>query len=356
MATQLTAAVVGGGFGGRLSMTALEQSERFRLIAAADINPDVLADIRRLYPDIRTFTNHRDLLLECRPDVICVSTFPPSHEAIALDALTAGVRGLLVEKPLANDAAAGRRILDAARGRRVPLVVPHGLVAKKTPVDIIRRIRSGDIGRLNWILIENTGWDLLNAGIHWLHYAVTLLGDDRPVSVLAQQDCSTRTYRDGVQVETESVTLVETASGVRILVHIGDEVRISEPDRQVAFRLIGTDGMIEFWGWDDDYRIRNAEHPSGATIRLDESGVSGHRFHLERLADMIETGRPNYLDAERSYTALEIIEAAFLSGRYGCKISLPLSSFVPQPVPDWRPGCPYTGGGGRDGKRIGKKV
>ena len=41
MTTKLTAAVIGGGMGGKLSMTALQNSDRFELVAAADLQPAV---------------------------------------------------------------------------------------------------------------------------------------------------------------------------------------------------------------------------------------------------------------------------------------------------------------------------
>lgn len=53
MAGALTASVVGGGTGGKLSMNALVKSERFRLVAAADINPDVCEALAELFPGPR---------------------------------------------------------------------------------------------------------------------------------------------------------------------------------------------------------------------------------------------------------------------------------------------------------------
>jgi hypothetical protein len=38
--------------------------------------------------------------LGCASDVVCVSTFPPSHEEVALAALDLRLKGMLVEKPL----------------------------------------------------------------------------------------------------------------------------------------------------------------------------------------------------------------------------------------------------------------
>lgn len=351
----LTASVVGGGVGGRLSLKALAASDRYRLVAATDLRPEVLIGLERDYPGLRTFTDHREMFAACPTDVVCVSTYAPTHEQITLDALALSPRGLLVEKPLGHTAASGHRIVEAVRQTGAPMAVPHGLLAKRTPLEVIERVRSGEIGELTLIEIQCTGWDIINAGIHWLDFAVTVLRDDPIASVLALCDTSTRTYRDGMQVETVAVTSVQTQSGVRIVMHTGDHVHISRPAKATFFRLVGTAGQIEFWGWENGYRIQNATHPAGATIIPDEFPVIGHQRHLEHLADMVASGVYDYGIPEGSLLALEVCEAAYLSSRHRCQVMFPLARFSP-PVPtdtDWEPGQPYAGaGGGRDGRML----
>jgi predicted dehydrogenase len=349
----LTASVVGGGVGGRLSLKALAASERYHLVAATDLRQEVLEGLERDFPGLRTFTDHREMFAACPTDVVCVSTFPPSHEEIALDALELPLRGILVEKPLGHTTASGHRILDAIRQRGVPAAVPHGLLAKRTPLEIIDRVQSGEIGQVVLIEIQNTGWDIINAGIHWLDFAVTVLRNDPIVSVLAQCDASTRTYRDGMQVETVAVTSLQTQSGARVIMHTGDHINVNEPGKATLFRLVGSAGLIEFWGWENGYHLLNAQHPGGRSIVPEEFPVIGHQRHLEHLADMIDSGRHDYTIPEGSLRALEACEAAYLSSRHRCLITLPLADFTP-PVPtDWDPGEPYAGvSGGRDGRKL----
>ena len=349
----LTASVVGGGVGGRLSLKALAASDRYRLVAATDLRPDVLTGLDRDFPGLRTFTDYRDMFAVCPTDVVCVSTYAPSHEQITLDALTLSPQGVLVEKPLGHTAFSGQRILEAVRQHGVPMAVPHGLLARRTPLEIIDLVRGGEIGELTLIEMQCTGWDIINAGIHWLNFAVTVLHDDPIASVLALCDTSTRTYRDGMQVETVAVTSVQSRSGVRIVMHTGDHVHFSRPEKATLFRLVGTAGQIEFWGWENGYRLQNVSHPAGETIIPDEFPVVGHQRHLEHLADMIASGDYDYSIPEGSLLALEVCEAAYLSSRHHCQVTFPLERFTP-PVPtDWDPGRPYAGGGGgRDGRML----
>jgi predicted dehydrogenase len=351
----LSASVIGGGTGGRLSLNALRNSARFNLVAATDLKVDVRNSLAQEFPGLKTFASHEEMLSQCPTDVLCVSTYAPSHEPIVLDVLKLpSSRGILVEKPLGDTAAAGRRILDAIKARRLPMVVPHGLRTRATPLEIVRRISLGEIGELRQIEIQCDKWDLLNAGIHWLDFCLAATEEAPIASVLAACDTSTRTYRDGMQVETVAVTYVENKYGVRMILQTGDSIRVNTSGKSTLLRPVGTRGMIEFWGWDNGYFLLNSEYPAGQVITPEELPVFGHRRHLENLATQIQEEAVDYRLPESSQTALEICEAAFLSNKYRCQVRFPLASFVPPPPSDWEPGKPYSGvGGGRDGRKIG---
>jgi predicted dehydrogenase len=223
----LSASVVGGGVGGRLSLDALQSAPQFKLVAAADLRPEVQRSLEQDFPGLRTFASHEEMSSRCPTDVVCVSTYAPSHEPIVLDLLKLpSLRGILVEKPLGNSAAAGRRILDAVRARGLPMVVPHGLRARATPLEIIKRIAQGEIGELRQIEVQCDKWDLINAGIHWLDFCLAATEEAPIVSVLAACDTSTYTFRDGMQVETVAVTYVENKNGVRMILQTGEWTRI----------------------------------------------------------------------------------------------------------------------------------
>lgn len=353
-----TAGVIGGGAGGQLSMAALDQSDHFELVAMADLDPTVCEQAKVRYPHLQTFGSHEELFTARPTDVVCVSTYPPSHEAVTMAALALPLKGILVEKPLGHTAASGQRILDAIKARKLPMATPHGLLVSATPLEIIARVQRGEIGELRLVEIQNTRWDIINAGIHWLNFFVRLT-DNEPIDhVMAIAEASSRTYRDGMQVETTAVTYAQTRSGIRVVMNNGDDVLINQPGKNTLFRIVGTQGLFEFWGWENEYRIVNAEFPAGRTIVPAEAPTTRHQRHLERLAAMIDGAPLDYTIPESSLMALEICEAAYLSSRHRCKVTFPFNQFTPpQPatvLPEWQPGEPYIGtGGGRDGRKLG---
>lgn len=350
---KLTASVVGGGMGGRLSMRALAASDRFHLVAAADLRPEVCEALEAEFPGLRTYLSH-EALFDAEPvDVVCVSTYPPSHETVALAALQTPLRGILVEKPLGHTYASGQRILEAIKARDLPMAVPHGLLARRASLEVLERVRGGEIGEMKLVEIQCSGWDIINAGIHWLNFFVTLIGNEPMKYVLAASDASTRTYRDGMQVETVAVTYAESRSGVRVVMQTGDYIHVNSEGKETLFRLIGTEGQIEFYGWHPSYRILNAEYPHGEMITPEEFTVTGHQRHLEHLAEMIASSRPDYSIPESSLSALQLCEGAYLSSAHRCQVAFPLEQFSPPTPSDWMPGQPYSGtGGGRDGRKL----
>jgi predicted dehydrogenase len=346
------AGVVGAGSGGKLSLKGLADSARYELVAVSDIHAEAAQRAAALYPWIRTYSDHRAMLAECALDVVCVATWPPSHRAIAEDALRAGLRGILVEKPLGDTWQNGRAVIDAVRAAQIPMVVPHGLLVADHGRAILDLMTKGAIGRLKLVEIECAGWDIINAGIHWLNFVVNLLPDDPFQTVMSACDVSSRTFRDGMQVETEAVTYAYTQSGVRVVMHTGDFVPVAEPGQGILFRLVGSLGLLEFFGWKSAYRLVNAPHPQGIDLEVAVGPGSNHQRYLERLAEAMDSGVCDYAAAERSLQALELCEAAYLAARHGCAVRLPLAQFVPPEPATWQPGLPYIGGGGRDGRRL----
>jgi predicted dehydrogenase len=353
MSTVYTAAVIGVGLGGGLSMAGLAASERFKLVAVADMRAEALESASARYPDLKTFPSYQALFEQSPVDVVCVSTWAASHLEVTRAALELPLTGILVEKPLADNSRDGQTVVELVRAKHLPMVVPHNLLVLPHVREIIERVRGGEIGDLRLIEIECSGWDIINAGIHWLNFALVLTHGDPVETVMAAIDTSTRTYRDGMQVETSAVTYAQTRSGLRIVMNTGDYVTIGETGKSTLFRLIGTRGTIDFYAWESRYRVQNAAFPNGQLIEVPQSTRSGHQMHLENRAAQMDSGTPDYLVAETSLAALELVDAAYLAGKHHCAVNLPLASFIPPAANDWDAGKPYSGtGGGRDGRKL----
>jgi predicted dehydrogenase len=312
----LTASVIGCGYGGGLSLDALANSSDYELIAAADPSAGARKCVADRFPNLRLFADFRDMLAECHTGVVCVATPAPSHPSIALTVLEHGVRGLLLEKPLACDVATAEGLLNQIRRAGYPLVVPHGMLVLPAPQEVKARIRGGDIGRVATVEVQNAV-DLLNAGIHWLAYLLDVFDSDSPTAVNAEFDVSGHDVNDAVQVESRGATRIEFQTGVRIDLHSGNktepasDVLPREEQQGALFRVTGSNGVIEFSAWADSYWIQVGYSGAELIKRPLAAGSSYHQIFLEQLAQNIAAGKPDYRSAELSLAALRVIETAY---------------------------------------------
>jgi predicted dehydrogenase len=328
-------------------------SPRFTLVGIADTSPEALGRLEGdEFGGVAKFGSYQDMFGAVSADVVCVSTYAPTHLEISRAAMALPVRGMLVEKPLGDSTAAGSEIVEFAKSHKVPLVTPHGLMARDAPLEVLAEVGRGAIGRLRVVEMECTGWDIINAGIHWVQYFIMLVHPEPVERVLCACDSGTRTYRDGLQVETEAVTLATGANGTRLILNTGDYVPLARADAACLMRIVGEDGYIEYCAWEDRYRLVTAKEGNRVVV-VDPSPVSGHRRHLEHLADLIDGGTLDYEIPDSSVRALEVVEAAYLSNRVRASVILPLKGYQPPVATDWDPGTPYSGvGGGRDGRKL----
>ena len=345
-----TSSVIGCGSGGRLSLSAYDASPHFTLTAACDTSDRAREEVQEKYPGVRVFATHAEMLAECPTDVVSVSTYPPTHLPITLEALNTPVKGLLVEKPLGDTARAGREIVHAVKARSIPVVVPHSWWARDVSYEIDRRIRENSIGRLHQMEVLCRNWDIFSAGIHWVHFFLSVAPESPVRFVMAAADTTSRTYRDGMQVETAAVTYVELQAGTRLVMQTGDDTRLDRGE--TVFRFYGQAGSIEWVLGEPSFSIRNHEHPAGGTespAAIDPRAP--HQRYLDDLARQIETGNHDYRIPELSLTALEVCEAACISATRRCRVAFPYERFVPPEDTGWEIGKPYSGtGGGRDGR------
>jgi predicted dehydrogenase len=97
------------------------------------------------------FDDFTTALRNTRPDAVCISTYPDTHEAFAVQALQQGCH-VFLEKPVADTVAGARRVIAAAQKAGKKLVV--GYILRHHPswtkfVDIARELGKPLVMRMN---------------------------------------------------------------------------------------------------------------------------------------------------------------------------------------------------------------
>lgn len=78
----------------------------------------------RLEADYPLFDDYATALKETQPDAVCISTYPDTHEAYAIQAFEAGAH-VFIEKPLADTVLGAQKVVEAARRANKKLVVGY---------------------------------------------------------------------------------------------------------------------------------------------------------------------------------------------------------------------------------------
>ena len=99
------------------------------------------------WPDVRTYTDHEQMLDGEDLDVVVVATSDHRHADIVVNSTNAGVKGIICEKPLATTLEDVDRMIEACESAGVVLTVDHTYRYRKSYHAMKEAIRAGAIGR-----------------------------------------------------------------------------------------------------------------------------------------------------------------------------------------------------------------
>lgn len=183
--------VIGYGYWGPNLVRNFMAAPNSSVTAVCDRVADRLAQMGKLYPAIRTYTNSADVIKNSSVDAVVIATPVSSHFELAMAALRAG-KHVLVEKPLAASVEQASQLIAEAAARELVLMVDHTFVY----TDAVRKMReliaSGVLGqiyyydavRVNLGLFQhdvNVIWDLAIHDLSIMDYVLP----KKPIAIAA---------------------------------------------------------------------------------------------------------------------------------------------------------------------------
>lgn len=122
-----------------------------RVVAIADLRPELGRQAAKRYGVARLYPSHRELLADPEVDAVVVVTRRPATGPIVLDALNAG-KHVLSEKPMAHTVEQATRLVEASRRAGVRYSVGYmkrhdaGVQQAKAMLDAL--LKSNELGRI----------------------------------------------------------------------------------------------------------------------------------------------------------------------------------------------------------------
>ena len=122
MSAEVRVLVIGCGNMGRSHAKAYYRIPGFRICGLVARGESKRAVDQELGGGHALYDDWRQALAETKPDAVCISTYPDTHEEIALAAFAQGCH-VFTEKPVAPSVASCERVIAAARAAKRQLVV-----------------------------------------------------------------------------------------------------------------------------------------------------------------------------------------------------------------------------------------
>lgn len=270
-----------------------------RVVAVCDLQPTLIerfqANWGAVFPEVRGYTDYRQLLRDERVDLLSVVTPDDRHAQIAVDAVAAGVRGFFCEKPIATTLADADRIIDACAAAGVPLLVNHTRRWYPDYLAARRLVRAGAIGPLRRIVATLGGPRamLFRNGTHLMD-AICLFAEREPTWVIGRLDDEHADYGpryagDGGRdpaTDPGGSALIGFDGGLRALVNASKETPSA-----FEFDLIGATGRLRIGR--DSAELTQATTGEYSTSRhLPPPPVTraGMAAAVQELVDLVERG------------------------------------------------------------------
>jgi predicted dehydrogenase len=271
------------------------------------------------------FTSTAELCASPDVDAVFIATPDALHLADVLEAVRHG-KPVLVEKPMAMNAAEARQMVEVARAANVMLGVAHVMRFEESVRWFRERIASGAIGKpvlaraafvaplagsaRTWINDPSlaTGGPLADIGVHCLDTLRYVLADEvQTVMAQAQYDAQWG-------VEASGTALFHFAGG-----SLGTMSVSARTPYQTLLEVIGEDGMLSA------VNALNVEHPVTLELRrgfdvIEKREVVNDRAYtlqVEAFAAAVGERRPFDIPGEEGLQNQLILDAIFRSANSG---------------------------------------
>lgn len=288
------------------------------LVAIFDRGAQTRAEFVACWGDLPAYADYGQMLQEVQPDLLCIATRQTMHADQIEEAVAAGVRGILCDKPLATSLVEADRISAACRAHKVPLLFALDRRWMASYRYLCELINQGAVGAMTTILANGVP-NLINHGCHWVDTALMLAGDPEPLWVSGAVD-------DLAADPPDSRRRLDPPGRGQVGLSNGALLTLA-PDggSRPSFTVFGEQGRVlilndgeEAYLWRDDSGLqRLAVPPAGVDWPAGPAMVAD-------LINALATGAATACDVAQAHRATEISFAIHLShAQQGRRITLP---------------------------------
>jgi len=324
--------IVGIGNMGRVHARIL--SDMGVLVGVADMDLSAAEQVAKTY-NVKAFKDFESMIEDTQPEGIVIATPTPTHATIAEEVATNydGIRGLLIEKPLASTLEDGQKVAKIVKERNIVTLISHSEIYNPIVGRALSLIETDAIGKPLTVIHDRRGFvsperipslgDVFeDIGVH--DFDIMARISEGPATLYAQSNTVGGIHNSGT-------VMVKFESGTEHFFHLSRQYA----GRRRYMDVSGTKGslVLDLFG-----QIIKVQHLNKAplsendTIRLPEMGatikVYGEpvREVLSDFLGCIKTGNTPRVSVDDALCALRIVEAARKSAESGNVIDIEVNS------------------------------
>ncbi len=313
------------------------------VVAYCDLAPGLLERFQQnwgnAFPEARGYSDYREMLAREQIELLSVVTSDNKHAQIVVDAVEAGVKGIMCEKPIATTLADADRIITSCQRGGVPLLIDHTRRWMAEYLEARQLVRAGAIGPLRRIVATLGGPRamLFRNGTHLVDM-VCFFAESEPEWVIGELDDDQRDYApryagDGGRdpaTDPGGSAYLRFQNGVRAFINASKGTM-----RNFELDLIGESGRIRvgthiFELWDliesgPAGQLRPPERAAIAQLRPLHTTRGYLVAGVEELIGLVENGGKGSSTGEDGRRALSILLAILQSNAAGgARINFPI--------------------------------
>jgi predicted dehydrogenase len=324
MVDKVRIAVVGAGAWGINHVRAMSRTKGAELVLVCDGAEAALDRAHAIAPGARLEGDITAALAASDVDAVVLATPARDHAEQARMVLNAG-KHVLVEKPLALDAADAHGVVSAAETHKRVLMVGHLMLFHPAVEKLKAMIDKGELGRVYYIYAlrvnlgrvrqdENALWSLAPHDVSMIEYLLS----DEPESVSARGG----TY---LQSRIEDVVFVN----LRFRSGVSAQIQVSwlDPRKERRLTIVGSQKMVEF---DDVHPVekiriydKGVDRPQAFTEYAQFLSIRNGDIHIPQIpmveplerecrhfVDCISQGKRPLTDGHSAMRVVRVLEAA----------------------------------------------
>ncbi|NLA70401.1 MAG: Gfo/Idh/MocA family oxidoreductase [Clostridiales bacterium] len=329
-------------------------NNKLEIVGVCDVLPEKMDSILEKHDlqndaSIKKYTDYKEMLEDCKPELVSIATESGKHAEIALNCIEKGVH-CIIEKPMAMSIDDANKIIDLANEKNVKVSACHQNrfnvaiqeLRKAVEADRFGRISHGSIhvrwnrdhgyyDQANWRgTWAEDGGCLMNQCIHGIDLLRWMMGDE----IEEIYGATRQQFHDYLEAEDVGVAVIKFKNGA--VGTVEGTTNVFPKNLEETLYIFGETGTVKIGGtstnnidvW--DFSEETEEDKAKKNLQEETSNVygNGHTSLFADVIDAIENDRSPYVDAVAGRNALEDVLAIYKSQKEGMPVKMPLQNFA----------------------------